>query len=193
MKITTVPTNNPETAIWTKANKGIASKTRISSRVIKAGSLVGVDQPIRIVGAISVISRSAVRIRNAKARKISTQANDIGLTRRHRAGRRHSRGSAYASFKGVREDLAAEVERKQDRPVPKSNAIAGDSNMDDLELRAQILAIITERTGLGERITARALQERLNSRRDIMSAEKPSGFRSKGSFNREKAVTLRFP
>ena len=36
--------------------------------------------------------------------------------------------------------------------------------MDDLELRAQILAIITERTGLGERITARALQERLNSR-----------------------------
>ena len=34
--------------------------------------------------------------------------------------------------------------------------------MEDLELRTQILAIITECTRVGKRITTRALQERLN-------------------------------
>lgn len=52
----------------------------------------------------------------------------------------------------------------RDHPAPKGKAIAGDANMDDLELRAQILAVITERTALGLRITTRALQERFQDR-----------------------------
>ena len=72
---TAIRGNSPEATIQTKTKHVIAIKTRASSRVIKAGSLVGVDQPIRTVGAISVISRSAAGTRNGKAAEIRTQSD----------------------------------------------------------------------------------------------------------------------